>query len=442
MRLSACFALLACSAALAALAVPALGQNAKETEKERARALDEAEAKAKEKAARKEVREAEEPKTGARTLRLYEWGVETLRFDGGPEPEFDAEIPAAYYEPSEVSVGGERPIKDPEVKPQPDPKPPEPPKRRKPVVYFDCGEDVTFDLDVRFTKGKVTWMYPKPSRMTDAATAQWDNIMLFSDSVTARDHVPAMPDMLKHKADHWAAFSRDGSTSNLLVNGEAERFVFYEGDNAALPEADIFKNADGKIVIRNYSAHALRSVRFTQTSGDGKSTQGWLIDSVPAASGDNPGEAIVGGEDISFSVFSGKGTLTDETKAAGLTEKQAQVFERAWQDVFFKREACTLSYRREAKALDEMMELKVTLPEGFGFEQKRVGYVYIHGIDFTTQAQAEKLAASAPANAEDAAKLKKLGMAGVGALRRRMVDEKLPLEERIAAAKLLAEMGK
>ena len=43
MRLSACFALLACSAALAALAVPALGQNAKETEKERARALDEAE---------------------------------------------------------------------------------------------------------------------------------------------------------------------------------------------------------------------------------------------------------------------------------------------------------------------------------------------------------------------------------------------------------------
>jgi hypothetical protein len=295
---------------------------------------------------------------------------------------------------------------------------------------------------VKFTHGKVTWMYPKPTRMTDAATAQWDNIVLLSDHVTARDHAPAAGKRLELDKNHWGAFSRDGATSMLSVSGEDERFIFYEGDNAALPEADVFKNADGKVVIRNYSAHALRSVRFTQTSSDGKSTQCWQINSVPAASGDNPGEAIVGGEDITFSVFSAKGTLTEETKAAGLTEKQAQVFERAWQDIFFKREAGTLSYRREAKALDEMMELKVTLPEGFGFEQKRVGYVFVHGIDFATQDAAEKLAASAPANAEDAAKLKKLGMAGVGALRRRMIDDKLSLDERVAAAKLLAEFGK
>jgi len=431
---------LALLAAFACLTVPALGQDERDAAKRRA--VAEAEA-AKEKDARKEPA-AEQPKpAGKQVLRLYEWGVETLRWDGGPEPEFDGEIPKFYYEPNEVSVDASgRPIAEPKPDtPKPEAKPAERPQRRKPVVYFACDSDVTFDLDVKFTRGKVTWMYPKPSRLVDATLAQWDNIQLYSDAVTARDKTPLL-NLPKVDASHWAAFSRDGATSSLMVNDETERFIFYEGDNAGLPEVDVLLDSEGRVVIRNYSAHALSSLRFSQ--GSAADSKSWFVASIPAASGDNPGQVVLAADaTMTWEAFSAAGSLRAETSAAGLTAAQAAVFERAWQGVFFKQGAGTLSYRRDMKALDEMMELKVTLPEGFGFEQSRVGYVFVHGIDLSRQAEIAALVTSAAeGHAESATKLSKMGMAAVSGMRSQLADAKVPLARRVAVAKLLAEFGK
>jgi hypothetical protein len=366
-------------------------------------------------------------KTTLPALKVYEWGVATMNWDGSDEGADD--VPAFYYDAGEVpfeQAPAERPQPEPLPQPQPEPKPV---KIRKPVLYFACDRDVTFDLDVKFTNGKLTWLYPKPNRLTDAATVQWDNVHLYSDAVE-RDKF-ALPSLPEVDANHWAHFSREGSASSLVVNGEHERFLFYEGASLGLPDADIFKNADGNIVIHNYTAHEMLDVRVC-LEVDGALRQ-WLIPSVPSASGEKPGEMVLADG------MTGARTLAEETRAAGLTESQAKVFERAWKEDFAK--IGTMSWRRMQAALDELMELKLTLPAGISSEVKRVGYVLVNNVDLTRQVEMDALVAKVIEGDADAeTKLKASGTAGAGALRRTAAADQ-PLKVRLKLAKILGEMS-
>lgn len=372
-------------------------------------------------------------------LKVYEWGVATMNWDGSDEGPDD--VPAFYYDASEVPLEAE-PAEQPAPVPAPEPKPPRPPvKIRKPVLYFACDRDVTFDLDVRFTSGKMTWMYPKPNRLTDAATAQWDNISLFPDEPEGirrreRLHLPSLHEV---DANHWAGYSRDGSTGSIVVNGEHERFLFYEGGRNGLPEADIFINAAGHPVVHNYTAHELLDLRVHVAVGAEVYT--CYAASVPAASGEQPGEVVLKGDAlVAPENLLPAGRLTVETSGAGLTEAQAKVFERCWQADMAK--VGSMSWRRTQKALDELMELKLTLPAGMGSEVKRVGYVLVNNIDLTRQAEMETLVQKAAEGDADAeGKLKAAGTAGAGALRRAMNGKDIGLKQRLKLAKLLGEMS-
>jgi hypothetical protein len=102
----------------------------------------------------------------------------------------------------------------------------------------------------------------------------------------------------------------------------------------------------------------------------------------------------------------------------------------------------SMSWRRTQKALDELMELKLTLPAGIGSEIKRVGYVLVNNIDLTRQADMEALVQKAAEGDADAeGKLKAAGTAGAGALRRAMSNRDIGLKQRLKLAKLLGEMS-
>src|SRR5690606_10183267 len=165
------------------------------------------------------------------------------------------------------------------------------------------------------------------------------------------------------------------------------------------------------------------------------------VASVPAASGEQPGEVVLKDDAlVAPESLLPAGRLTSETSAAGLTEAQARVFERCWQADMAK--VGSMSWRRTQKALDELMELKLTLPAGIGSEVKRVGYVLVNNIDLTRQAEMEALvqkAAEGDADAED--KLKAAGTAGAGALRRAINSKDIGLKQRLKLAKLLGEMS-
>jgi hypothetical protein len=405
-------------AVLTLILTTAFAQNAVQKEKE-----------AEKKEAERKAAERDQPErcsAALPTLKVYEWGVATMNWDGSVEPPDD--VPAAYYEASEVPLE-QAPARDPLPQPGPVPQPePKPVKIRKPVLYFESDRDLTFDLDVHFTRGKLTWMYPKPNRLTDAATVQWDNIQLYADGLPRDKFAP--PSLAEIAADHWANYSREGSKGSIVVNGEHERFLFYEGDGTGLPDADIFLNIDGDIVIHNHTAHALLDVRVC-IERDG-STLRWLVSSVPAASGEKPGELVIG--DLRGS----EAALAAETQAAGLTAAQANVFERAWKEDFAA--TGTLSWRRTPAALDELMQLKLTLPAGMGSEVKRVGYVLVKNIDLTRQAEFEALVTkAAEGDAEAETRLKASGTAGAGALRRALASDR-PLKVRLKLAKILADM--
>ncbi|MCG3184352.1 MAG: hypothetical protein ICCCNLDF_02467 [Planctomycetes bacterium] len=379
--------------------------------------------------------EAKRDQPSLPALKVYEWGVATMNWDGSDEGPDD--VPAFYYEPGEVPMEAQ-PAAPPQPEPVPEPKPPRPPvKIRKPVLYFECDRDVVFDLDVRFTSGKMTWMYPKPNRLTDASTAQWDNIQLYSDSVERDKFAP--PELHAVDASHWAGYSRDGSTGSIVVNGEHERFLFYEGARNGLPEADIFINAEGQPVVHNYTAHELLDLRVHVAVGAEIYT--CYVARVPAASGEQPGEVVLKDDAlVAPESLLPVGRLTSETSAAGLTEAQARVFERCWQADMAK--VGTMSWRRTQKALDELMELKLTLPAGIGSEVKRVGYVLVNNIDLTRQAEMEALVQKAAEGDADAeSKLKAAGTAGAGALRRAMSNKDIGLKQRLKLAKLLGEMS-
>lgn len=378
--------------------------------------------------------EPEQPRVPA--LRVYEWGVSTINWDGTPET--DETMPAAFYPADRIAI--EPPIartEKPVVKPdEPQPPKPGPIKPRKPVLYFEHdlaqSKRIQFDLDIRFPNGRVTWVYPKANRRLDAATVQWDNIEL----VNAETHKligKPLPRQALFPGEHWATISRRGGGANLYVNGEHEQYLFYEGEQFDLPEVDLFTAPDGSLRLQNHGAHPVYDVRVAVAG------KHYFVPTIAAASGEKPAEVTV--TDANRIEWGLKTNfLIEETKAAGLTDLQAQVFSTIWSGEFTAH-ANALSWRRTARALDEMAEIKLTLPVGMASEVKRVGYVLVHNPDLSKQPDLDaKAAKAATGDAEAAKALKAAGMSGAGAMRRKLQDETLPLAQKLNLAKALAEM--
>lgn len=380
--------------------------------------------------------EPEQPRIPA--LRVYEWGVSTIHWDGTAEPE--ETMPAAFYPADRIAI--EPPVARPEkpvVKPdEPAPQPPKPGpiKPRKPVLYFEHElvqhKRIQFDLDIRFPNGRVTWVYPKANRRLDAATVQWDNIELVNAETPKLIGKP-LPGLAMFPGEHWAAISRRGGGAGLYVNGEHDQYLFYEGEQFDLPELDVFSAADGTLRIQNHGAHPVFDVRLAVHG------RHYFVATIAASSGERPSEITLTEAHLA-NPAGNPGALAAETRGAGLTAPQAEVFDNVWRSTMIGAPG-TFSWRRSARALDDMAEIKLTLPVGMASEVKRVGYVLVKQLDLGKQPALDASAAKAATGDTEAVKvLKQAGMAGAGALRRKLQDETLPLAQRLALAKALSEM--
>ena len=375
-----------------------------------------------------------EPSKTLPPLRVYEWGVTTLHWDGTPEPE--EALPAAFYGADRIPLEPPRNRgAKPEVRPAGTAKP------RKPVIYVEhdlaAASRIVFDLDIRFPNGRVTWAYPLPSRRLDEASIQWDNVELVNDA-TAGHQGGTLPTAAKFPAGHWAETAREGSTSSLLAAKEVERYLFYEGEQFDLPELDLYLAPDGSIRLQNHGFEAVHDVRVNVSHGGAAHSH--HVPLLAAASAETPSEVILG-EKTRADPRPPAGTLEKETVAAGLTAPQGRVFEAIWREELHGG-SNTLSWQRGPRALERMAEIRLTLPAGMGSEVKRAGYVLARRVDLSLQAALDAHAArAAQGDAEAVAALKQSGMAGAGALRRLSRLPDLSLEARLALAKLLAQMA-
>jgi hypothetical protein len=366
----------------------------------------------------------------AQTVTVYEWGAQTASWDGSPEVNIPFSVPGFYHKAPDAATP------DPVDSPVPiRPGPPRP--VRKPVVYFESADPIQLNVTVTFADGNLTWLFPKPT-VAQPHTAAWRNLQI--RPAPQGEDPPRGMSLGKVAEDHWGAFSREGSTSYVIHGDECERFLFYEGDNRALPELDVYRNQDGEIVIANRTGHPVHDVRFHQTTEEG--TKGWYIMRVGAESSVvlDPKAAL------DWEEFSKAGRLTAETRDAGLTQAQARVFERAWQDLFFRTDLPGLSWRRDRGHLDALMRLDVRgghLNPNITVDTRRVGYMFIHGVDLERQDEFTGLIDDALAGNEEAAeKLRTSGPAGVTALRRVVADDTNPKVFRDAAEGLLSRAGR
>ncbi|MCC6575186.1 MAG: hypothetical protein IT462_15525 [Planctomycetes bacterium] len=380
-------------------------------------------------------------------FKVYEWGAETWSWTGKAQPADD--IPSFYYRADQIELAELR-VAEPAARPKPVAPDPGGGMDKKPVLYFDCDDDVKFGLQVQFIAGEPTYLYPKANRRPDARTLQWDEIQLHSTRTTKPGNFLA-PSLKDVKEDHWASFSRKGSTSSLVVNGEHENFIFYEGTNKSLPEVDIFMNEDGHYVVRNYTPWPIYNLRWTFSTPSMNGDSRLCAREVPAAKGDSPSELVLkagenGVTELEVEIRGEKqADLATESSGAGLTSAQAEAFARAWHSDITGAPEGTLSYRRDAAQLDALMRLTVTLPSDANLNTKiaRVGYVVVTGIDLGRQAELDGLAANAAnADKDAAAKLLKEGMAGIGAVRRAMADKNSGLKQRMNLAKVLQQFNK
>lgn len=386
-------------------------------------------------APRRELDERQGPavRRGAATipLNVYEWGVETLDWTGAPEGDVvPDDLPEHFHDALALPIDTARPA----PAPQPNPNLPQ---RRKPVVYFNCARDVVFDVDVKFAAGNITWLYPRPTRMVSRGHAQWDNIELLTPDSTRwleEDQKPMLPAV---SDDHWAAYSRAGADDTIIVNGEREQYLFYEGDNAAAWEADVYRTDDGRIMIANHSQWPLHDVRFHLPTADGMTA--WHVDSIPAATTEGPSVVeLTDGDAVEWADFAKAGVISAETKAAGLTGAQADVFERAWVDLFFRDAEGTLSFRRDEAALEAMMSVVITTTPGVVVNSNRIGYVYVHGIELDRTAELDAVALNvALTDGQGVETLHDLGMAGMGALRRVATHNDLTEAQRLVVLELI-----
>lgn len=437
-----------CAAAL--LAVTGVAVLAQDDENE-ARLREFAEAEAKKRAAEAEAKSpapapAEKP-TLTPALKVYEWGVETLNWDGTAEKEVPGEIPSFYYKADQIPLvpRARGPVARPPV---PDPGDPSGGMDKKPVLYFESDKQLRFNLEVSFSSGEPTWLYPKATSRPDVRTLRWEDVDLTFAGPTAAVRAPKLAEVPK---DHWANYSREGSENNwVTINGESERFIFYEGVNRALPEVDIFKNDNGEYVVRNYTAYPIYNVRWTYKTDKGVSRL--CAREVPAARGETPGELrlVMVPDGVVWEIAAElRQDLALETSSAGLTAAQAGVFARCWHDDITGAKPGTLSYRRDARQLDDLMKLKVELKVECGFSAlggvkfSRVGYMVINGVDLERQSGLDELAVLAASGDKEASqKLVKQGMAGVGAVRRALADKGTAVRQRVTLARLLQDMAK
>jgi len=373
---------------------------------------------------------AQPARPDAKVLKVYEWGVDSLVWDGSAETEVVFTMPPFYHDATKLPRtpvnAGPPPHLDRRHPPVAQPE--------LPVVYFDYPEPITFDVQILLPQGELTWVYPRPTAMHADGHGVWSGVR----------YSPAAPpagSLKRVDPDHWGAFARDGAKGHLTLGDEVEQFLFYEGRNRMLPAVDVAVDANGNITVTNHKGVAIHDVRVTHTA-EGV-TSAWYLSALPYTRGG--GQLTLGEKHrVEWESFSKAGMLAEETQAAGLTKAQAEVFERVWHEIFFRQKGTTLSYRRDPQSISAAMQLSVTPhADENGFrppvEMNRVSYVYAHSIDLTRIPEINQLALRVIDGQANEAQLQKLGVAGHGALRRIMFDIEQPRARRIAAQQLLTK---
>ncbi|MEZ4335853.1 MAG: hypothetical protein R3B82_04430 [Sandaracinaceae bacterium] len=213
---------------------------------------------------------------------------------------------------------------------------------RKPVLYFHLDQptpDFHFDLTVTLgATGTIVEHFPTGALAEHQVT--WSQVQLATESCTGGPYPTADSPACESVSDGYCeAAELSGYTSSdagcLTFAGAQQNFLFYRGESPApdLP-LTIVRNADGTVTVTNASLGTpVGELLRLRRSGD--TIQVAQI-AIPAV-----GASVSVGVPATPASDAHRETIRSQLRSIGLTDGEAQAFERAWFGELFDAAAAT-----------------------------------------------------------------------------------------------------
>jgi hypothetical protein len=192
-----------------------------------------------------------------------------------------------------------------------------------PVLYFYAPRKAVLSVDVTFRGGRMTEWYPAASGRP-VSRLEWKSVeVLPGEDLT----VPS-----GGEGSHYYA-ARATDAAPLRVGKEQEKLLFYRGaGDIDVPVRPKFLG-DGKVLIRNASAHAVPAVIVFENRG-GKVGYRTVRDMRDSVEVDAP--------ELTGDVQALRGQLAEELMRGGLYPKEAQAMLETWRDSWFEEGVRTI----------------------------------------------------------------------------------------------------
>lgn len=224
-----------------------------------------------------------------------------------------------------------------------------------PVLYFYASRPTTASVTVNFPQGLFTEFYPRAEVLQVPSYA---NILNTQPSLLSRiswKNVSVMPDttpaLPTDRANSHYYAARETDAAPIRVEGQDEKFLFYRGVAGFPVPISTVLQADGRIVVRNLSRHALPSVIVLTKHG---AKFGYRVRGEVAAGSETVLDPPVPGG--TFAAL--RQELERTLVAQGLYPREATAMVETWRDDWFN-DGTRVFYFVPAPDVDAILPLQV-----------------------------------------------------------------------------------
>ncbi len=287
---------------------------------------------------------------------------------------------------------------------------------RKPVINIYSKSDFTLRVTAAIRDGKLTFWYPRHTEANQTGEKiTWDNIQVTNTKKSLKEA----------KDSSWWETARDTDSSYVVTGqGEAEKFIFYEGESEKLVPGIEIKREGDKVVLVNKTKHVYKSVLVVK--GDkiaclelNKSKEVDFKNTIDKKEARSYVEGMLTGE--------------------GLKEREAKGVAKIWEEEFFKKEGLRVIYAMPRKEIDEILQVEMEpKPKNF----KRAMIVCVHENNTLIEDLIRKLGSDDPKTRDQATDtLIRLGRPIKPQIENALKDAKDP-EVKSRLHRILAEIDK
>lgn len=216
-----------------------------------------------------------------------------------------------------------------------------------PVLYFYTPRQVTVNVKVGFPQGTISEWYPRARTTVSWAGAAFDSTISWGDVIVSPALSQVFP--VEPGASHYYK-ARHTEATPLLVESQAEKFLFYRGVGKFAPPISATVQDDGTILVSTPGNTPIGDVILFENR------RGAMAFDVRSLS---TGRATLDRPALDDATVTPQRDLVRILVAHGLYEKEAEAMVDTWSDSWFE-EGARLLYIAPRQAVDAIVPLTIT----------------------------------------------------------------------------------